>query len=96
MAWISSDNSFILLLDINFGGALSISVDIDISVSIEIVYGNTTEIVSIISSIQNFNNAIILNTGSIISYNVGSAINYNYIKFTLINSAGFLSGTGFL
>ena len=86
----------ILLLDINFGGALSISVDIDISVSIEIVYGNTTEIVSIISSIQNFNNAIILNTGSIISYNVGSAINYNYIKFTLINSAGFLSGTGFL
>ena len=96
----------VLLLNINFGGAPSISIDVDVSVSIEITYMNiqpfpapprsSQEIVSIISTIKNFNNPLVLNTGSIISYYVGYADSYNYAKFTVINSVGSVSGTKFL
>ncbi len=96
----------VLLLNINFGGAPSISIDVDVSVSVEITYMNilpfpappqsSQEIVSIISTIRNFNNPLILNTGSIISYYVGYADSYNYAKFTVINSVGSVSGTKFL
>ena len=57
---------------------------------------SSQEIVSIISTIRNFNNPLILNTGSIISYYVGYADSYNYAKFTVINSVGSVSGTKFL
>jgi len=90
-----------LLLDIDFGGAATIDLDVDLSVSFETMFYNMNEpgapvVVSIINTIRNFNNKNVPNTGAPISYFIGYALSYNYVKFTIINAVGSISGTKFL
>jgi hypothetical protein len=97
-------NGSTLLLDIDFGGAATIDLDIDLSVSFETNYyipeiGATGPVVvSIINTIRNFNNKNVPNTGAPISYSTYTyeGAVYNYVKFTIINAVGSISGTKFL